>query len=134
MTKPEIGAIRIFGRETKFEIVPAAAERFATAIKGAHDDGVKIEPAGAPEPRTSGPRGAGPRMTMSGKPFSRPRKDFGPREEQGERKPWSPVDGGDPQERPPRPRPEGGKPLFKEGGKPPFKKKPGGKPFKKAKP
>ncbi|MGZ3371343.1 MAG: DEAD/DEAH box helicase, partial [Caulobacteraceae bacterium] len=64
VTKPEIGAIRVFGRETKFEIIPAAAERFATAIKGAHDDGVKIEPAGAPEPRGSGPK----------KPFSRPRK------------------------------------------------------------
>ena len=135
VTKPDIGAIRIFGRETKFEIVPAAAERFATAIKGAHDDGVKIEPAGAPEPRTPGPRGGpGPRTTLSGKPFSRPRKDFGPRDEQSERKPWSPVDGGDAQESAPRPRPEGGKPPFKEGSKPPFKKKPGGKPFKKAKP
>ncbi|MGZ3274640.1 MAG: DEAD/DEAH box helicase [Caulobacteraceae bacterium] len=147
VTKPEIGAIRIFGRETKFEIIPAAAERFAAAIKGAHDDGVKIEPAGAPEPRTSGPRGAEPRMTMSGKPFSRPRKDFGPREdtppaearapreeraprkdfgpreERAERKPWSPVDGAPADERPRPPRPEGGKP--------PFRKKPGGKPFKK---
>jgi ATP-dependent RNA helicase DeaD len=125
VTKPEIGAIRVFGRETKFEIVPAAAERFAAAIKGAHDDGVKIEPAGAPEPRESK------------KPFSRPRKDFGPREDrgphedrapreaQGERKPWSPVDGGEAVERPPRPRPEGGKP--------PFRKPPGGKPFRKGK-
>jgi ATP-dependent RNA helicase DeaD len=122
VTKPEIGAIRVFGRETKFEIIPAAAERFAAAIKGAHDDGVKIEPAGAPEPR---------------KPFSRPRKDFGPREdrgpreerapreERGEHKPWSPVDGVEAVERPQRPRPEGGKP--------PFRKKPFGKPFGKSK-
>jgi ATP-dependent RNA helicase DeaD len=145
VTKPEIGAIRIFGRETKFEITPAAAERFAAAIQGAHDDGVKIEPAGAPEPR--GPE--------SKRPFSRPRKDFAPRgdrparegrpprearppredrparedrpprEAGAERKPWSPVDGGEP-ERPRGPRPQGGKP--------PFKKKPGGgKPFTKGK-
>jgi ATP-dependent RNA helicase DeaD len=118
VTKPEIGAIRVFGRETKFEIVPAAAERFAAAIKGAHDDGVKIEPAGAPEPRRpSGPPGEGP---AGKKPFSRPRKDFGPREE---RKPWSPVDGGEAGERPSK--------TWPAGGKPPFRKKPGGKPFGK---
>jgi len=129
VTKPEIGAIRVFGRETKFEIVPAAAERFAAAIKGAHDDGVKIEPAGAPEPRTPGPK----------KPFSRPRKEFGPRddrppredrphredrparEDRAERKPWSPVDGAEAAERPRGPRPEGGKAPFK---KKPFKKGP----------
>lgn len=141
VTKPEIGAIRVFGRETKFEIVPAAAERFAHAIQGAHDDGVKIEPAGAPEPRTSSPR-----TTLSGRPFSRPRKDFGPREDvkrddrppredfkpredRPARKPWSPVDGAEAAPRPDKfrgPRPEGGKP--------PFRKKPGGKPFKGKRP
>jgi ATP-dependent RNA helicase DeaD len=103
VTKPEIGAIRIFGRETKFEIIPAAAERFAAAVQNAHDDGVKIEPAGAPEP----------------KPFSRPRKDFGPREDRGpprdaprdapndapERKPWSPPEGRAPQSQKPFSRP-----------------------------
>jgi ATP-dependent RNA helicase DeaD len=119
VTKPEIGAIRVFGRETKFEIVPAAAERFAAAIQGAHDDGVKIEPAGAPEPREAGSR----------KPSARPRKDFGareergPREEKAERRPWSPVDDAGSAERPRRP----------EGGKAPFRKKPGGKPFRKGK-
>ena len=125
VTKPEIGAIRVFGRETKFEIVPAAAERFAAAIKGAHDDGVKIEPAGAPEPRRpGGPPGDG----AGTRPFSRPRKDFGARkdfEPREERKAWSPVDGGETVERPGKPRPEGGKP--------PFRKKPGGKPFGKGK-
>jgi ATP-dependent RNA helicase DeaD len=50
VTKPEIGAIRVFGRETKFEIVPAAAERFAAAVKDNADDGIRIEPAGAPAP------------------------------------------------------------------------------------
>jgi ATP-dependent RNA helicase DeaD len=65
VTKPEIGSIRIFGRETKFEIIPGAAEKFAAAVAGAIDDGVKIEPASAPAPqdkfrsrpeRTDGPR------------------------------------------------------------------------------
>jgi ATP-dependent RNA helicase DeaD len=55
VTKPDIGAIRIFGRETKFEILPAAAERFAAAVRDANDDGIRIEPAGGP-PAPSGPR------------------------------------------------------------------------------
>jgi ATP-dependent RNA helicase DeaD len=101
VTKPEIGAIRVFGRETKFEIVPAAAERFAAAVRGAHDDGVKIEPAGAPPPRSEPQR-----------PFSRPRQ------------PWSPVDNEAEAADRPAPRP---------GGKPPFRKKPGGKPFRNSK-
>jgi ATP-dependent RNA helicase DeaD len=63
VTKPDIGAIRIFGRETKFEIVPAAAERFAAAVAGAIDDGVKIEPSAAPAPQEKfrAPRDAAPR-------------------------------------------------------------------------
>ena len=32
VTKQDIGAIRIFDGETKFEIAPEAAERFAAAI------------------------------------------------------------------------------------------------------
>ncbi len=56
VTKPEIGAIRIFGRETKFEIIPASADKFAAAVRDAVDDGVKIEPAGAPAPQERGAR------------------------------------------------------------------------------
>ena len=52
VTKSEIGAIRVFDRETKFEIVDAAAARFAAAIDRAGEQEFKIAPAGAaPAPK-----------------------------------------------------------------------------------
>ena len=46
ITKNEIGAIRIFDRETKFEIVESAAARFASAVrKGSGEENVHIQPA-----------------------------------------------------------------------------------------
>jgi len=150
VTKPDIGAIRVLGRETRFEIVPAAAERFAAAVQAAHDDGVRIEPAGPPGPkeRFSGPRrGNDERPSRpprpEGKPYEakphdgKPRdftprdakpRDFKPRDfKPQDSKPWTPVDR--PAEGAPREeRPKGewkGKPSdFKK----PFKKKSGGKP------
>jgi ATP-dependent RNA helicase DeaD len=44
ITKTEIGAIRIYERETRFEIARGAAPRFAAALRKAEDDGVRIEP------------------------------------------------------------------------------------------
>jgi ATP-dependent RNA helicase DeaD len=54
VTKREIGAIRIFERETKFEIAREAAGRFASAVRrsDAKDGEIRIEPTRA------GPRGA----------------------------------------------------------------------------
>jgi ATP-dependent RNA helicase DeaD len=58
ITKAEIGAIRIFERETKFAIAEAAAERFAAAVRRAADDDIRIEPVaeearrGKPERKT----------------------------------------------------------------------------------
>ncbi len=52
VTKKDIGAIRIFDRETKFEIARDAVDRFAAAIRAAHAEPIRIEPAGAPGPRT----------------------------------------------------------------------------------
>ncbi len=98
VTKPDIGQIRIFDRETKFEIAVAAAERFAAAIEGGPPDRVKIDRAGAPGERPAprpeggkpGPKpgggykgsnhdgrapGAGKPM---GKPFVKPRGDGPP--------------------------------------------------------
>ena len=46
VTKREIGAIRVFDRETRFEIMQEAADRFRTALGKAEDDGVRIEPPG----------------------------------------------------------------------------------------
>ncbi|MEO8811682.1 MAG: DEAD/DEAH box helicase [Caulobacteraceae bacterium] len=64
VTRKDIGAIRIFDRETKFEIARAAADRFAAAIAAAPKEPIRIEPAGAPgvkpahpEPRTPPARG-----------------------------------------------------------------------------
>ena len=48
VTKPDIGAIRIFERETKFEIAPQTAARFAQAVKGAAEGGIRIQPASGP--------------------------------------------------------------------------------------
>lgn len=61
VTKKDIGEIRIFDRETKFEIATAAEERFREAVRNAADGDVPISPAGAPAPRSAGPKGAGPR-------------------------------------------------------------------------
>lgn len=60
VTKADIGQIRIFDRETKFEIAPAAAPRFAKAIAAAPAEPIKIEPAGAPGPKTNAERDARP--------------------------------------------------------------------------
>ena len=63
VTKAEIGAIRIFDRETKFEIAPDAASRFAEMVQGAGSHEPRIEPTlppGPAAPRTGRP-GAMPR-------------------------------------------------------------------------
>jgi ATP-dependent RNA helicase DeaD len=50
VTKQEIGAIRIFDRETKFEITAEAAPGFTQSLKGAGDNEVRIEPSAGPGP------------------------------------------------------------------------------------
>ncbi len=60
VTKADIGQIRIFDRETKFEIAAAAAERFAAALAAAPGDSIRIERAGAPGPKTPAERDARP--------------------------------------------------------------------------
>jgi ATP-dependent RNA helicase DeaD len=44
ITKADIGAIRIFDRETKFEVAKEAAGRFAAAVRRSGDDEPRIEP------------------------------------------------------------------------------------------
>ena len=49
VTKKDIGLIRIFERETKFEIAPDVEQRFRDSIRAAGDAGdMKIQPAGPP--------------------------------------------------------------------------------------
>jgi ATP-dependent RNA helicase DeaD len=70
VTKKDIGEIRIFDRETKFEIAPDAEGRFREAIKAAAKAGdMRVEPAGDPGPRA--PRGKGPPARRGGPPPKR---------------------------------------------------------------
>jgi ATP-dependent RNA helicase DeaD len=74
ITKKEIGHIKIFDTETKFEITAASAAKFEANIKRAEDpDNINIQPAHAPE-------GAPPRRGKPSKPKfkgGKPRDDAG---------------------------------------------------------
>jgi ATP-dependent RNA helicase DeaD len=48
ITKPEIGAIRIFEHETKFEIEASAAERFMASVARVERNDIRIEPLDKP--------------------------------------------------------------------------------------
>jgi ATP-dependent RNA helicase DeaD len=74
VTKKDIGLIRIFDNETKFQIASDVEARFTQAIRAAADTGeLRINPSAAPGPAP--PRSSGPR-----KPMGRPRKpNSGPR-------------------------------------------------------
>jgi len=109
ITKRDIGAIRVFDRETRFQVTAEAAERFEMAAEKGDADGGRIVrlPAGAPMPEA---RGRSERRA----PF--PRKPAKPaREGQEERPAWNPALRGD-ESRGPKP----GK------GKPPKKRKSNG--------
>ena len=57
VTKADIGAIRIFDTDTRFEIAAGSADRFAAAVRGSGEGEARIEPATAgAEARTSGAR------------------------------------------------------------------------------
>ncbi len=62
ITKRDVGAIRIFPGETRFEVPRAIAAKFADAVakSAGEDDGVTIMPAGD-EPPAAGPRRGPPR-------------------------------------------------------------------------
>ncbi len=60
VTKKDIGQIRIFDNETKFEITAEAEPRFREAVKAASAGGdMRVQPAGAPGPRQPGGPKAG---------------------------------------------------------------------------
>jgi len=78
VTKKDIGQIRIFDRETKFEILSEAEVRFLAAIAAAPKDKMRIEPAGAPGRKPEGPPrrdGPPPKQPHHGK--VKPRKPKG---------------------------------------------------------
>ena len=69
VTREAIGRIRILDRETRFEVAPYLADRFAiAAAKPAEDDAhIRIEPAASMGPADRAPH-AGPRPAHAGKP------------------------------------------------------------------
>ena len=90
VTKREIGAIRIFDRETRFEIMQEAAARFVVALGKAEDDGVKIEPIADPEAHA--PRDRKPYRKPGGadRAPNRAYADRGPRDDRPERPKFTP--------------------------------------------
>ncbi|PSC06185.1 helicase [Alsobacter soli] len=129
ITKKEIGAIRIFDRETRFEVAEEAADRFAEVAlgKGGKGEDIRIDRSEAPEfgdrERSEGGRNRPPRRFRDGPEGERPdgRRERGPRPDfAGEKPPFKPR----------RPREDGAE-------KPPFAKaarfdKAAGKPGKDA--
>jgi len=78
VTKREIGAIRVFDSETKFEIARDVAPRFAETVKGQVEQGNRIEPAGDPGPR-SGQGAKRPAYDPAAAKPARPKGPFKPR-------------------------------------------------------
>lgn len=96
VTKRDIGAIKIFERETKFEITQEMKAKFEAAIAQGLEDGVKIDPAVKPGP--------------SEKPVSRWDKKPGAGGDRPEKKPWKAREDGDkPAWKPREDRPQGEK-------------------------
>jgi ATP-dependent RNA helicase DeaD len=93
VTKGDIGSIKIFDRETKFEITTAAEAKFRAAIAAGTEDGVTVSDAVAPGPKE--------------KPASRwDKKPSGDGGDRPERKPWAnKTEGG---------APRGDKPAWKD--------------------
>ncbi|HEY2658310.1 MAG TPA: DEAD/DEAH box helicase [Caulobacteraceae bacterium] len=81
VTKKDIGQIRIFDRETKFEISPEAEPRFSAAVKASTDDKMRIEPSTPPSGRGAPPRGGPPRGRPNDAPRSEAPRHDGPRHE-----------------------------------------------------
>ena len=59
VSKADIGAIRVFDRETRFEIAVAAVDRFRTAVVSSNGEGGRISPVDEARPaRRSRPQAA----------------------------------------------------------------------------
>lgn len=79
VTKREIGSIRIFDRETKFEIAKTVAAKFAAAARKAEDEEVLIQPIADEAPRGRGPRGGDQDGHRRPEPPARPSRPEGDR-------------------------------------------------------
>jgi ATP-dependent RNA helicase DeaD len=104
VTKRDIGSIKIFDRETKFEITREAEAKFRAAVAASTEDGVTVSDAVAPGPKE--------------KPASRwDRTPVGAVGDRPERKPWANKTEGERAPRADRPawkaRDDGDKPAWK---------------------
>ncbi|HEY0927811.1 DEAD/DEAH box helicase [Brevundimonas sp.] len=107
VTKRDVGSIKIFDRETKFEITKDAEAKFRAALNTPNDEGVSIGDAVAPAAgekslrkwdKPQGDRGGdrgGDRPDRGDKPFRKPRA-----EGEGFKKPWAPRPDGDAPKKP----------------------------------
>ena len=122
IAKPQIGSIRTFPEETRFEIAKTHEKAFRAAVAASNEE-VKITPSEAPTPgsmkasKFAGSKSGGPRREDGERPFKKP---YAKRAEGVEgdtrppfkKKPWAPHSG--------KPGAEGGRPV----GDKPFVKKP----------
>ncbi|MBB3998799.1 DEAD/DEAH box helicase [Aureimonas pseudogalii] len=79
ITRDDIGAIRIFDKETKFEIAEAAAKRFAASAEGTDDDITITFADGAPPAGRPQDRPGRSRPPQHPRPAARKTDDAGPR-------------------------------------------------------
>jgi ATP-dependent RNA helicase DeaD len=95
VTKRDIGSIKIFERETKFEITREMQARFEAAIALGLEDGVKIDPAVKPGPSEK-PVSRWDKKPAGDRPVSdRPdRKPWKAREDAGDKPAWKPREEG----------------------------------------
>ena len=109
VTKGDIGSIKIFDRETKFEITTAAEAKFRAAIASGLEDGVTVNDAVAP----------GPKERPASRWDKKPAGDGGAHSsgDRPERKPWANKTEGDRAPRADKPawkaREDGDKPAWK---------------------
>jgi ATP-dependent RNA helicase DeaD len=96
VTKKDIGQIRIFDRETKFEIIAETEARFRQAVKGAAEGDIRIEPAAAP-PAADRPRGPRPSANRQG---PRPQAQRPPAAKTAGPRPGPKAKGGKPRHKP----------------------------------
>ena len=148
VTKMDIGQIRIFDRETKFEITKEAEVRFLAAIASAPKDKMRIEPSGAPGFKAGPPKhhAGPPKHHDRSKPEGEGSKPYGA--PTGKYQGKKPYDGSPKPYDRPKPEDDGAKPydgprIDAEGPRPPRGPRPAGaptgkyqgkKPFKKNKP
>lgn len=96
VTKKEIGSIKIFDRETKFQIVKSHAPKFASAVRKTNDEDIRIEPAEfAPGGRQDAPRKEG----FKKEGFKKGGFRKGPKDKAAPRAPASAGKGGAPDKR-----------------------------------